>query len=178
MPYQIVVDPLTGISPGPGAQGRITGLMPTSAQTKGTLVGKMGKRTGKTEGKITGTYSWYGVTGIVADFFADKGDSGGPVWRWDGNGLRAVGVQVGVLHHQLTQKYIGAVYIPIETLLAQWGNASLPVFSSPTARMVRDDARIGPTSEQMILIPSGPPSDVPDGLEDVCADIPCEFVEG
>lgn len=121
-PYQIIVDPVSGRSPG---DGRVTGVMPTSEQTVGTLVGKMGVTSGWTEGTITQTFDWAGVTAVCGTWKVLPGDSGGPVWRNDGNGLRAVGMTVGYLTRGGVQ--VAGCYIPIETLLTQWG-AKMNVF--------------------------------------------------
>lgn len=47
--YQMVVDPRTGATPG---DGRVTGIMRTSAQSRDALVGKMGVTSGWQEGRI------------------------------------------------------------------------------------------------------------------------------
>lgn len=122
---QIIVDPLTGRTP--GGDGRVVGVMPSSQQTNGTLVGKMGTTTGWTEGKISSRSTWYGRTLICTTAKADYGDSGGPVWRADGNGLRAVGMTVAKL---MTDNSM--CYHPMDELLREWG-ASLPTFAGVVA---------------------------------------------
>lgn len=125
---QIIVDPRTGRTPG---DGRVVGVMPSSQQTNGTLVGKMGVTTGWTEGKISSRSTWYGRTLICTTAKADRGDSGGPVWRADGNGLRAVGMTVaGTSNGDMC-------YHPMDELLREWG-ASLPTFAG----------LVGPTSAE------------------------------
>ncbi|ALJ19846.1 hypothetical protein [Microbacterium sp. No. 7] len=175
--YQIVVNPLNGARPGPGGQGRITGIMPTSEQTTGKAVGKMGKTSGWTEGTIVGTYDWKGVDAVLADYPSGKGDSGGPVWRWDSAGLRAVGINVGYVTQGQGGPYVAGVYLPIETVLSQWG-ASMNVFSSATARQADGVLGADRPSEALRKVSPGPVTDLPVGLPDICADIDCVFVEG
>lgn len=119
--YQIVVDPVTGRSPG---TGRITGIYPKSALSVGTLVGKMGVTSGWTEGTVTGTTTWYGMTAYCSHARTQPGDSGGPVWRNDGGGLRAVGITVSY-----SPSTGDGCFIPIQDLLNEWGGW-LPVFTS------------------------------------------------
>nr|WP_139416599.1 hypothetical protein [Agromyces laixinhei] len=138
--YQIVVDPRTGQTP-PGTNGRVTGKMPNYEQTNGTLVGKMGITTGRTEGTIQYRYPRNGVYVYCATYARAGGDSGGPVWRNDSQGLRAVGMHVGSI------VYNGATlgcYYPIDTLLSQWG-ASMNFF--PSARMQAPSGDLMPPSE-------------------------------
>lgn len=122
--YQIVVDPVTGTSPG---NGRITGVFPKSGLSAGTLVGKMGVTTGWTEGAVYGTVSWYGMTAYCSHAGTWAGDSGGPVWRSDSGGLRAVGITVAYYASSGD-----GCFIPIQDLLDEWG-AWLPVFPSVAA---------------------------------------------
>lgn len=119
---QIIRDPRTGRVP--AGTGRVTGVMPTSQQKTGTLVGKMGVTTGWTEGKIYGTTTWMGRTAICSTARTLPGDSGGPVWRSDGNGLRAVGMTVAYI-----KSTSNGCYLPMDQLLSEWG-AWLPVFAS------------------------------------------------
>lgn len=120
--YQIVVDPLTGAVP---ADGQVVGYMPTAEQVQGTLVGKMGAGTGWTEGRITGWIRWHGGSqAICTDATAGAGDAGGPVWRWDQNGLRAVGIVVA-----WNQGAESMCYLPMQQVLRDWG-AWLPAFGS------------------------------------------------
>lgn len=144
-PYQIVVDPKTGRSPGNG--GRVTGKMPNHEQTNGTLVGKMGVTTGWTEGRIGFRYDRNGKYVFCADYLRDKGDSGGPVWRLDSQGLRAVGMHTNPA--QYNGKTYGC-YIPIDTLLVQWG-ASMNFF--PAARTQAPSDELMPPSESKKLPP-------------------------
>lgn len=123
--YQIIVDPLTGLAPGGG--GKVVRVMPTSQQTNDTRIDKMGFTTGWTEGKITGTTSWFGRAAICTTAITRAGDSGGPVWRYDQYGLRAVGMIVA--HHDVTH---GGCYHPMDQLLHEWG-ATLPTFGSSAA---------------------------------------------
>ncbi|WP_426005775.1 trypsin-like serine protease [Paenarthrobacter sp. NyZ202] len=154
--YQTIVDPTTGNAPG---SGQVTGKMPNSEQTVLTRVGKMGNTTGWTEGTIQYRYqNWDGVTAYCADYARAGGDSGGPVWRQDSQGLRAVGMHVGAIN------YYGSTlgcYIPIDTLLSQWG-ASMNFWPSYAAR--------GAVAEEELLPPS-PSKELPpvltaaDGVE-------------
>lgn len=130
--YQIVVDPVTGHSPG---TGRITGIFPKSGLTAGTLIGKMGVTTGWTEGSIYGTVSWHGMTAYCSHAKTWAGDSGGPVWRSDSGGLRAVGITVAYYPSSGD-----GCFIPIQDLLDEWG-AWLPVFPSAA------DATLDPAPE-------------------------------
>lgn len=116
--FQLVVDPLTGAVP---ADGWIRGVMPTAEQGQGVLVGKMGAGSGWTEGRVTGWIDYRGNAAICTDARTVPGDAGGPVWRWDEQGLRALGVVVA--YHPGTG---GGCYLPIEAVLASWG-AWLPV---------------------------------------------------
>lgn len=167
-PYQIIVDPKTGNRPGPGGLGQVTGIMPNGAQTVGTLVGKMGKTTGWTEGAISGTEDWNGTAVIVAQYHSDRGDSGGPVWRYDGAGLRAVGMHVGSVVDKYTKQRIGAAYIPINTLLQQWG-AALPVFprTFATSKAAPSDMVQAEPEGSLALDPS---------LPNICADGNCVII--
>ena len=129
--YQTIVDPVSGTSPGPNNSGQVTGKMSNDEQTYGTLVGKMGITTGWTDGTIQYRYHlWYGLYSYCATYNRAGGDSGGPVWRWDGQGLRAAGMHVGKFDFE------GATYgcyLPIDTLLSQWG-ASMNFWPSSAAR--------------------------------------------
>ncbi|OLF18810.1 chymotrypsin family serine protease [Actinophytocola xanthii] len=117
--HQIVVDPHTGTSP-----GRIEGIFPTSSLGVGTLVGKMGVTTGWSEGTITGTIAWYGMTAYCSTAETRPGDSGGPVWATDGGGVLAVGITVA--YYEDTGD---GCFLPIQDLLDEW-DAWLPVFGS------------------------------------------------
>lgn len=120
---QIVVDPTSGLAP---SDGRVVGYMSTSEQTLGTLVGKMGAGSGWTEGNIIGWIPWRDRQAICTDAEAARGDAGGPVWRWDAAGLRALGIVVAY-----DPETRGACYVPMQQILNDWG-AWLPVFG-PTA---------------------------------------------
>jgi hypothetical protein len=118
--HQMVADPLTGEQPG---DGRIVGFMPTVQQRPGMLVGKMGVGTGWTEGAITG---------VVGDLLCTTmevapGDLGGPVWRLDENGLRALGTIRG------RDSSGHGCYRPIQETLYEYG-ANLPVFGPDQGR--------------------------------------------
>lgn len=132
-PYQTVVDPLTGYKP--AGNGQVTGKMPTSQQTVGTLVGKMGRTTGRTEGRIRVAFNWKGQRALCAEYGSAGGDSGGPVWRSDSQGLRAVGMHVGSIANGSGSRY--GCYIPIDTLLSQWG-ASMNFHSRTLAQRTSD----------------------------------------
>ncbi|MEU0882356.1 hypothetical protein ABZ345_27405 [Lentzea sp. NPDC005914] len=121
---QIVVDPLTGNSPG---NGKIVGIYPKSSLGVGTLIGKMGQTTGWTEGTITGTITWHGMTAYCSHAYTWAGDSGGPVWRTGGGGVLAVGITVAYY-----ESSGDGCFIAIQDLLNEWG-AWLPVFSSAAA---------------------------------------------
>lgn len=172
-PYQIIVDPVTGARPGPGGLGRVTGRMPNGAQTVGVLVGKMGITTGWTEGSITSTYNWRGVQAVVANYWSQGGDSGGPVWRHDGAGLRAVGMHVGSLYNSSDVR-IGAVYIPINTLLTQWG-ASMGVFPLALASTGADLSVDDLPSSKTTLGP-GESTALSTSLPDACPSDDCILV--
>lgn len=115
---QIVTDPRTGQVP---SDGRVVGHMPTQEQTLGTLIGKMGAGSGWTEGRIIGWIPWRGRQAVCTDAEASPGDAGGPVWRWDQYGVRALGIVVA--YNPATG---GACYLPIQQVLRDWG-AWLPV---------------------------------------------------
>lgn len=117
---QIVVDPVSGRSP-----GRVVGYFNNSALSPGMLVGKMGRRTGWTEGRIT---EWRTVNypDGVRDYLlcttatVDGGDSGGPVWQSDGAGhVWAVGIVIAKSDGKMC-------FNPIQNVLARFG-ATLPV---------------------------------------------------
>lgn len=116
---QIVVDPRTGRSPG---DGQIESYVPTVEQVPGTAVAKMGDGTGWTEGVVTGWSTWRGARVICSTARTGPADAGGPVWRWDRYGLRAVGITVS--YDPATGN---GCYLPMEDVLSQWG-AWLPVF--------------------------------------------------
>ncbi|MGC5290893.1 trypsin-like peptidase domain-containing protein [Micromonospora sp. DT231] len=122
---QIVVDPLSGRSPG---SGRVMGYYRNSALSQGFVIGKMGRRTGWTEGRVT---SWQQVTYNGAREYllcstvpAAPGDSGGPVWRLDGNGVMAIGIVIAG-----PEDGSGMCFKPIENVLNRFG-AWLPVFGA------------------------------------------------
>lgn len=123
--HQLVVDPITQQMPG---DGRIQGWMPSDEQSIGLLVGKMGIDTGWTEGRILGTAPGnFGELLLCTDAPASAGDVGGPVWRNDASGLRALGTVVGISDRG------GACYRPIQETLYRYG-AYLPSFRSEQGR--------------------------------------------
>jgi len=123
--HQLVVDPTTGEMPGNGA---IQGWMPSSEQAVGLLIGKMGISSGWTEGEILGTAPGrYGELLLCTDAPAAPGDIGGPVWRSDSAGLRALGTVVAISDQG------GACYRPIQETLYQYG-AYLPSFGPDQGR--------------------------------------------
>lgn len=123
--FQLVVDPTTGAMPG---DGLVRGWMPSVEQSAGMLIGKMGIDTGWTEGVILGTApGFYGDTVLCTDAPAGPGDVGGPVWRDDEFGLRALGTVVGITDQG------GACYRPIQETLYQYG-AYLPSFGPDQGR--------------------------------------------
>ncbi|MET3368074.1 UNVERIFIED_CONTAM: hypothetical protein ABIE34_001307 [Jeotgalibacillus campisalis] len=145
--YQTIVDPKTGNTPG---SGRVTGTMPSGDQTIGTAVGKMGDTTGWTEGTIQYRFlDWDGVYTYCANYARAGGDSGGPVWRQDSQGLRAVGMHVGALNYNGS---ILGCYIPIDTLLSQWG-ASMNFWPAWAARGSTSDEELMPPSPSTELPP-------------------------
>jgi hypothetical protein len=122
--YQIVVDPITGRSPG---DGRVRGYYANSALTSGFRIGKMGRTTGSTEGLITGwAEAVHNDTSrelvLCTTARVSGGDSGGPVWRVDGNGVMAIGIV------KLRLADGGMCFKTIEDTLRQFG-AWLPVFA-------------------------------------------------
>ncbi|WP_447912458.1 hypothetical protein [Microbacterium phyllosphaerae] len=123
--YQIIVDPTTGSSPG---SGMVQGWTRSVDQPVGLLVGKMGIDTGWTEGKVLGTAPGrFGELLLCTDAAASAGDVGGPVWRYDSNGLRALGTVVALTDAG------GACYRPIQETLYHYG-AYLPSFGPPQGR--------------------------------------------
>lgn len=128
--YQIVVDPLTGRMPSPS--GKVTGYYTDFQLTDGLLVGKMGEKTGWTEGRIVGYYNDpYGFSEYCDTAAVDHGDSGGPVWRSEPDGVKAIGITLskvpapggGYWH----------CFASIADVLYFWG-ATLPVWSGPSSR--------------------------------------------
>lgn len=123
--HQLVTDPITGATPG---DGRVQGWTPSEEQPMGFLVGKMGIDTGWTEGRILGVAPGrFGELLLCTDARATAGDVGGPVWRNDGSGLRALGTVVGISDRG------GACYRPIQETLYRYG-AFLPSFGPDQGR--------------------------------------------
>jgi hypothetical protein len=123
--HQLLVDPITGEMPG---SGRVQGWTRSVDQPVGLLVGKMGIDTGWTEGRILGTAPGrFGELLLCTDAPAGPGDVGGPVWRDDASGLRALGTVVGISDAG------GACYRPIQETLYQYG-AYLPSFGPAQGR--------------------------------------------
>jgi hypothetical protein len=128
--YQIVVDPRTGRTPG---SGRVVGYKGSSSFVNGYLVGKMGVTTGWTEGVIYNTSTWHNMTCYWSRAYTQPGDSGGPVWRWEPNGVWALGITMAYARWDGdgppgTLRGNGC-FVSIGDLLAVWG-AWLPVFNS------------------------------------------------
>jgi len=123
--YQIVRDPLSGRTPG---DGKVVGWTASNQQALGWVVGKMGVGTGWTEGRITGAIDFQGETLLCTTMTTDLGDAGGPVWRSDATGLRALGT---------IQAYDPATktgcYRPIQETLYTYG-ASLDSWGAPQGR--------------------------------------------
>jgi hypothetical protein len=123
--HQLVVDPRTGAMPG---DGRIQGWTASADQPVGLLIGKMGIDTGWTEGRVLGTAPGrFGEQLLCTDAAAAAGDFGGPVWRSDWSGLRALGTVVGITADG------GACYRPIQETLYEYG-AYLPSFGPAQGR--------------------------------------------
>ncbi|KJL17327.1 hypothetical protein [Microbacterium azadirachtae] len=123
--HQILADPTTGSYPG---NGQIVGWTPSDQQPVGLLIGKMGIDTGWTEGQILGTADgMHGEQLLCTDASASYGDVGGPVWRMDENGLRALGTVAGITADG------GACYRPIQETLYRYG-ASLPSYGPDQGR--------------------------------------------
>ena len=123
--HQILADPTTGEYPG---NGRIQGWTRSADQPVGLLVGKMGIDTGWTEGRILGTAPGrFGEQLLCTDAAAGPGDVGGPVWRMDASGLRALGTVAGISDRG------GACYRPIQETLYQYG-AYLPSWGPSPGR--------------------------------------------
>lgn len=118
--HQYVADPLTGEEPG---DGEIVGFTRTVEQLPGMLVGKMGVGSGWTEGTITGVVDNL----ICTTMDAAPGDLGGPVWRNDETGLRALGTVRGL------DDQGHACYRPIQETLYEYG-AYLPAFGPSQGR--------------------------------------------
>ncbi|MFJ6531612.1 hypothetical protein [Microbacterium sp. NPDC091662] len=121
----LIVDPTTGQMPG---NGELQGWTRSVDQPVGLLIGKMGIDTGWTEGRILGTVPGrFGEQLLCTDAAAGPGDVGGPVWRQDDSGLRALGTVVGISDAG------GACYRPIQETLYQYG-AYLPSYGPPQGR--------------------------------------------
>ncbi|MEU8179677.1 trypsin-like serine protease [Micromonospora sp. NPDC049044] len=117
---QIVVDPVTGRSP-----GKVVGYFNNSALSAGMVIGKMGRKTGWTEGRIT-EWRLLRYKDGVRDYLlcstadSDGGDSGGPVWQSDGAGhVWAVGITIARSNGMMC-------FNPIQNVLSRFG-ATLPV---------------------------------------------------
>lgn len=144
---QIVVDPVTGRSPG---DGRVRGWYANSALTYGFVIGKMGVTSGWTEGTITewrtvvdNTTGWRDHL-LCTTVPMRRGDSGGPVWRLDANGVMAIGIAIFILDNG---GYM--CFNPIQNVLNRFG-AWLPVFTSA--------ARGAAPAEPLVITqPQGPP---------------------
>jgi hypothetical protein len=123
--HQIVEDPTTGKRPG---SGLVVGWTRSVDQPLGYVIGKMGIDTGWTEGRVVGTAAGPNGTSLLCtNAPASIGDIGGPVWRSEGSGVRALGTVVGVSDKG------GACYRPIQETLFQYG-ASLPSFGAAQGR--------------------------------------------
>lgn len=123
--HQLVVDPITGQMPG---NGEVQGWTRSVDQPVGLLIGKMGIDTGWTEGNILGIAPGrFGEQLLCTSAPAGPGDVGGPVWRQDNFGLRALGTVVGISDAG------GACYRPIQETLYQYG-AYLPSYGPPQGR--------------------------------------------
>lgn len=123
--HQTLIDPITLDVPG---DGLVRGWTPSVEQPAGLLVGKMGIDTGWTEGRILGTARGrFGEDLLCTDAPASRGDVGGPVWRNDETGLRALGTVAGISDRG------GACYRPIQETLYEYG-ASLPSFGPDQGR--------------------------------------------
>jgi hypothetical protein len=157
---QTVIDPVTGTSPG---TGKVTGYYQTSQLWNGMVVGKMGATTGWTEGPIVGTRVWNNSTLSCSTATAAKGDSGGPVWRWESTGIKAIGISL--------DSFPGPnggpdwdCFMPIDEALWHW-NATLPVWppgSSPLsggAPLPRPAGSFGPQGPRPANAQPVPPLD-------------------
>lgn len=123
--HQTLIDPITLAIPG---DGLVRGWTRSVDQRAGWLVGKMGIGTGWTEGRILGTAPGrFGEQLLCTDAVASAGDVGGPVWRNDETGLRALGTVAGISDRG------GACYRPIQETLYQYG-AYLPSFGPDQGR--------------------------------------------
>jgi hypothetical protein len=123
--HQDVIDPITNARPGTGL---VIGWTRTVDQPAGYVIGKMGIDTGWTEGKVVGTAAGPSGTSLLCtDAPASSGDVGGPVWRSEGSGVRALGTVVAISDQG------GACYRPIQETLYEYG-ASLPSFGAPQGR--------------------------------------------
>jgi hypothetical protein len=154
---QIVVDPLTGRSPG---NGQVRGWYANSALTQGFVIGKMGNTTGWTEGTITGWQTVMYPNGwrdflLCTTVPIRGGDSGGPVWRWDANGIMAIGITIARLDTG------GMCFNPIENVLNRFG-AWLPVFGP---------SGFGPGAQQPLVITESIGKPLPVSLEPVPAQL-------
>ena len=123
--YQDVIDPITGARPG---SGLVVGWTRSVDQPAGYVIGKMGLDTGWTEGRVLGiAVGPNSATLLCTDARASAGDVGGPVWRSEGSGVRALGTVVSISDRG------GACYRPIQETLYEYG-AYLPSFGAPQGR--------------------------------------------
>jgi hypothetical protein len=128
-PRANVVDAYQIVANGNADIGRTVGRLRNNELKLGSPIGKVGQKTGWTEGRIVNTATWCnGERVYLATYGSAGGDSGGPVLIHDGNGkVWAAGMHVGSMTIAGGARY--AAFIAIDDLLARFG-ASLPVFAS------------------------------------------------
>jgi hypothetical protein len=146
--YQIVVDPIGGGRP--GGDGRVRGYYANSGLSAGLAIGKMGRTTGWTEGVITAWQTVVYPNGwrdylLCSTVLVRGGDSGGPVWLVDRNGVMAVGMVIAEIAG-------GMCFNPIQNVLNRF-SAWLPTFTSKAG--VGLD--VTPGSAKVVTERTGPP---------------------
>ncbi len=106
----------------------MVGYLPDADLVNGFMVGKMGERTGWTEGPIFAQQTYDNMNVYCTHAKANHGDSGGPVWRAaEGGGVYAVGITV--IKRTDDDNASDSCFISIADLLNLWG-ATLPVWVS------------------------------------------------
>lgn len=119
--FQIVVAPTWEI-------GRVVGVLHNSQLRQGQPIGKSGRQTGWTEGKIIGAGRWCnGEEVFFADYVASDGDSGAPVLIRNTQGVYAAGMHVGNI--TTGSGFTASAFISIDWLLSRFG-VQLPVFAT------------------------------------------------
>jgi hypothetical protein len=157
--YQTVQDPLTRKLP--GGSGKVVGYLSDADLVNGLLVGKMGERTGWTEGPIFQQGTYDGMNLYCSRAQVNHGDSGGPVWRAaEGGGVYAVGITVTKTVRDDNPS--DGCFVSIADLLKLWGGY-LPVWTSNQGggnsggEVSRGDGSTMHAAQQTQAHPTGPP---------------------